>query len=125
MLKLKLWTVLTILWLCAFLTLERIHAPMNIASFVYAMSAILAVITLLLPKLDRRGECLIWGSSLAVLLTLKPLLGYPLFTDEARLGGSAVPLAHALGCLGGFVWWGSRASIGRFARVANPARSAS
>jgi hypothetical protein len=34
--------------------------------------------------------------------------GGALFTDEARLGGTPVPLAHALGALGAMLWLGAR-----------------
>jgi hypothetical protein len=83
--QLKFWTVLTVLWLCTFFTIERLHEPMNIASFVYVITAILSVIVLVLPRLTGQIQFGLFGISLGLLILLKSALEYPIF-------GAALPI---------------------------------
>jgi hypothetical protein len=46
-------------------------------------------------------------------IAIEGIGGVSIFTDPAKLGGLPVPIAHALGCLGGWVSIGSAGSRGQ------------
>lgn len=81
----KLWTVVTLAWLCTLFTIERLHEPMNIASFVYVMVAALAVGVVLLPRISGVQQALLTMGSVATLLIGKIWLEYPVW-------GGALPI---------------------------------
>ena len=91
--RLQLWTVANILWLCFFFTVERLHEPMNISSFVYVMTSLLSITVLLIPRVSDRIEIVLFVVSLVLLLGLKSWLDYPTW-------GSALPITvtEALAC---------------------------
>jgi len=81
----RLWTVVTIAWLCIFFTVERLHEPMNIASFVYVMVAVLAVGIVMLPRISGFRQAILTLGSVITLLIGKTWLAYPVW-------GSALPI---------------------------------
>lgn len=81
----KTWTVATLTWLCTFFTIERLHEPMNIASFVYVLVAALAVGVVLLPRIRVIEQIGLIVGSLSILLIGKTLLGYAVW-------GAALPI---------------------------------
>lgn len=100
----RLTLVALVGWLFLFYNIERIHEPLNIASFVYVLSAAGAVLLLL-----KRGErrTLAWSTlavSLVLLMLLKAQWGYPIVgralpitVTEAAALGLTFALASRLG----------------------------
>jgi hypothetical protein len=119
--RLKFWTVLFVLWLCVFFTIERLHEPMNIASFVYVMTAILSAAVLLYPRLSERNQVGLFVASLGLMLILKRALGYPSL-------GAALPITVTEGlALGITIYLSGRVnfSIQHFQQAALKIASAS
>jgi hypothetical protein len=83
--QIKIWTVLTFGWLCVFFTIERLHEPMNIASFVYVVTALLAIGILSLPRVSTAAQAGLVIGSFVILLVGKAWLGYP-------IGGTSFPI---------------------------------
>ncbi|MBN1217918.1 MAG: hypothetical protein JXM69_03230 [Anaerolineae bacterium] len=84
--RLRLWTTVLIIWLIFLFNIERINSPINIRAYTYVFVAIVAVITLLLPKLRWLPY---W--SLMIVCILAFLL-YKAFWDHRPLWGTALPL---------------------------------
>ena len=91
MTRLRLWVVAVCAWLFAFGNIERLHAPINVASFVYVLTFAVAVATVFWRPVTRWEPYWVSAALLALLLLLKYLLGYP-------LGGSHLPLTVTEGC---------------------------
>lgn len=51
--SLRLWITVLIVWLIFFFNVERINSPINIRSYTYIFVALVAAITLILPRLQR------------------------------------------------------------------------
>ncbi len=79
MLKLRISVVGLLLWLTALLNIERIHEPINLASFVYILTALMATVIIMLPKLRKATLAEITIASLAVYVVTKWTLGYSFF----------------------------------------------
>lgn len=92
MTHLRYWIAATFGWLFAVYNVERIHEPINIASFVYVMAAVISIACVVLPMLRRIS--LPW-MAVAVggsFLLLKVWLGYP-------IAGSHLPITVTEACV--------------------------
>lgn len=86
MAKLRFWVSAALLWLAFLLNIERLYEPINIASFVYVMAALMVVITSVLPLRQRWQAGVLMAVALGLYVALKIVLRYPLL-------GSALPLS--------------------------------
>jgi GGDEF domain-containing protein len=85
MYRFHLWVAAAILWLFALYNVERLHAPINLASFVYVFSAAGALAVLLIPGLRKLGAHWLYLLPLPFFFLLKHALGY-------NIGGTSLPL---------------------------------
>ena len=85
--KLRFWFVALIAWFFLFYNLERLSEPLNIASFVYVLSAILAILIMLPLWPQELSLSWLFAASLGLFLGFKWWLGYPI------LGKEFLPLA--------------------------------
>jgi GGDEF domain-containing protein len=85
MYRLHLWLAAAILWLFALYNVERLHAPINLASFVYVFSAGAALLVLVVPPLRRLGAHWLYLLPLPLYFALKRVLGYD-------IAGAALPI---------------------------------
>lgn len=79
MTRLRLYCAALIAWLFVFFNVERLHAPINLASFVYVMAAVSALAVILVPYLQKQSLVGLLAVLLSATLGLKWLWGYPLF----------------------------------------------
>jgi len=91
MTKLRLWFALLLTWLLVFFNIERFHEPLNIASFVYVLAAVVAILVVVL----RNADGIRFGTLVAVMLfsliVLKRMLGY-------QITGAALPITVTEAC---------------------------
>lgn len=102
---LRTWIIASMAWLFLFYNVERLHEPINIASFVYAFAAAAAIaIVSMRPLRAKKGE-FVWfhGGWLVLFLVLKASMGYkilgaglPLTVTEICAIGGSVFLAHGI-----------------------------
>ena len=78
MAKLRFWVSAALLWLAFLLSIERLYEPINIASFVYVMAALMVVITSVLPLRRRWQAGTLMAVAMCLYLALKIVLRYPL-----------------------------------------------
>jgi hypothetical protein len=83
--RLRFLISIIILWLFLLYNIERLSQPINISSVAYIFIAIVAALTVLVPRLHRLPLWLIVGGPIPVFLALKAGLNYPLW-------GAAIPL---------------------------------
>lgn len=79
------WQAAMVLWMFAFFNVERLHHPLNIASFVYPLAAAAAVAVLLIPAASRATTAALLVPALAAYAIAKATLGVPAL-------GPALPL---------------------------------
>ena len=92
MYRIRLWFAVAILWLLFLFNIERFHEPINIASFVYVLAALVAASLVVFAKLRQVSFFGLCCMILASFLVVKWTLGY------ALLGG-ALPLTITEGCV--------------------------
>ncbi|EMI16422.1 diguanylate cyclase [Rhodopirellula maiorica SM1] len=73
-------------WFFVFYNIERLHAPINLASFVYLLAPTLGMVMLCIPKLHRMPSYWYLPFSLLAVLALREVFGY-------EVSGNAVSLA--------------------------------
>ncbi len=93
MLKLRLLVAGVIAWLFLLYNVERIDGGVNIATFVYFLSAGLAIATVTWHRLTTVWVLALFGLSLVLLLNLKSLWGYGI------LGPALTNTVTEIGCL--------------------------
>ena len=79
MAKLRIWIAATIAWLLIFFNIERFHEPLNIASFVYVLASLAAIVVVALPPRNSSSLGFLVISTLCLHLGLKATLGYQVF----------------------------------------------
>ncbi len=79
---LRLWVAALIVWLFLFFNVERIHEPINIASFVYPFAAAAAILVVTARRLSRRSLAWIQVGLVAAFFGLKVGLGYGLLGPD-------------------------------------------
>lgn len=88
----RIWVAITLGWLFLLFNLERVHEPLNIASFVYVQVTLIGVILLLSHWVRRRSLSVLAITILIPFLVLKPLLNYDLL-------GASLPLTIMEVCI--------------------------
>jgi GGDEF domain-containing protein len=77
--RLRLSVVLLLFWLTALYNIERIHEPINLASFVYVLVAVQSVFVICSPQLRRATLMQFTAANFVFYAALKAYLGYPFF----------------------------------------------
>lgn len=102
--KLRIWFTLFFSWLFVLYNIERLHAPINLASFVYVLAAVLAVPLILSPRLQKLSLVWLVVAVVPLVLGLKAWYGYPitggalpLTVTELGTTGLTVAIAQQLG----------------------------
>ncbi|MEX0820246.1 MAG: hypothetical protein WD070_11665 [Pirellulaceae bacterium] len=91
MTKLRLRTALLLTWLLLFFNIERFHPPVNIASFVYILAALVSIAIVVLRSETRLRFGVVVGATLATFLLVKWVLGY-------QIAHVALPLTVTEAC---------------------------
>lgn len=81
----RFWVVVLLGWLFLLYNIERLSSPINIASFVYVMTIILAALVIFFPRLQRISLPWLLLIPLPFFLGLKYWLGY-------RIAGGNLPI---------------------------------
>jgi hypothetical protein len=105
MAKLRFWVSAALLWLAFLLNIERLCEPINIASFVYVMAAVMVVVTAVLPLRKRWQAGALIVVAMGLFLAMKIWLHYPLFGP-----GLPLTLTEVLAILTSF-WLGRRLTL--------------
>lgn len=79
MLRLRVTVVLLLLWLATLYNVERLHKPINLASFVYVLTGLMAAAIILSPKLRKTTLVEISFVALPLYALIKSYLGYQFF----------------------------------------------
>lgn len=103
--KLRIWCGLFFVWLFVLYNVERLHAPINLASFVYVLAAAIAIPVILFPRLQKLPLAWLVVLVVPLVLGLKAWLGYPISghalpitITELGATGLTVALARQMGC---------------------------
>ena len=78
MIQLRLAFAAFAAWLLLFFNIERVHAPINISSFVYLLAAACGLAVLLWPNAHTIRPTYLLFVTLAIFIGLKLALGYPI-----------------------------------------------
>lgn len=70
------WLALAVAWFFALYNVERLHEPINIASFVYAFAALCAIAVIVVPQLQRMRFRWLMLLPLPFYFGAKAILGY-------------------------------------------------
>lgn len=79
MTTLRIWIAATIAWLLLFLSIERFHEPINLASFVYVLASVAAIAVVAVQRRNSSSLGFLLISTLCLYLGLKVTLGYQVF----------------------------------------------
>lgn len=79
MAKLRIWIAATIAWMLIFFSIERFHEPLNLASFVYVLASVAAIVVVALQRRNSASLGFLLLSMLCLHLGLKATLGYQVF----------------------------------------------
>lgn len=85
MLRFRFWLAALLIWLSVLFNLERLHEPINIASFVYVLAGTLAVCIVVVPPMRKATLGALFALSLLILLGLKLMLGYGVVGESLTL----------------------------------------
>ncbi len=85
-------------WFFIFYNIERLYAPINLASFVYLLAPALGMLLLCVPRLGRVPAYWYFPMAMAAVVGLRYLIGY-------RLDGNAFSLAITEGCATWLTIW--------------------
>lgn len=77
--QLRLWCAIFFGWLFVFYNIERLHAPINIGSFVYVLAAGASVPLIFFAQLQRIRSVWLIVPLVPLILVLKACFGYPIF----------------------------------------------
>ncbi|MGH7128710.1 MAG: hypothetical protein ACREIV_09075 [Planctomycetaceae bacterium] len=117
MMRLRFWTTVMIGWLFWLFNVERIHEPINLASFVYVLAAACAMAVIFWRPLDRPRLWRLLAAAIAGLVILKVWLGHP-------IAGRALPLTVTEACAVGLTIVLARRVAGCLAQFEEGAREA-
>lgn len=78
MIRLRVWITIASIWLFVLFNVERLHAPLNIASFVYVLASGLGTFIVAFPPMRNAAISRLAGVSLVLFLVMKAVLGYPI-----------------------------------------------
>ncbi len=91
MTKLRMRTAYLLAWLLLFFNIERFHAPINIASFVYVLAALVSIAVVVLRTETGVRFGVVVGVMLTTFLFVKWMLGY-------EIAEAALPLTVTEAC---------------------------
>lgn len=114
MLNVRLATVLLVLWLGCLYNIERLHEPINLASFVYVFTAVMAGVIICIPKLRTVRLIEVTLVALPIYGLLKWLQGYEFF-------GAGLPVTVTeicVICVTNFLAWRVAMGIDEFVKSA-------
>jgi GGDEF domain-containing protein len=83
--ELRLWLSLMLVWFFCLYNVERMHAPINLASFVYVLATLVALVVVAMPSLRRVHVAWLLLAPMPLFFAMKAYLGYMIF-------GSNIPL---------------------------------
>ncbi len=83
--ELRLWLTLMLIWFFCLYNVERMHAPINLASFVYVLAALVAFVVVAIPSLRRVHVAWLLLAPMPFFFAMKMHFGYQIF-------GSNIPL---------------------------------
>jgi GGDEF domain-containing protein len=83
--ELRLWLSLMLVWFFCLYNVERMHAPINLASFVYVLATLVALVVVAMPSLRRVHVAWLLLAPMPFFFAMKAYLGYMIF-------GSNIPL---------------------------------
>lgn len=83
--RLKIYLLSILSWFIMFYNMERLIAPINLASFVYVLAAIYTLFVILFSPIYKVNPVALFAGSLVPYFILKVYLGYP-------IGGANLPL---------------------------------
>lgn len=102
--KLRIWFALFFCWLFVLYNVERLHAPINLASFVYVVAGLLAIPVVVSPRLQKLSPVILAAAVVPLVLGLKFQFGYtisgtalPITVTEIGATALTVALAQQLG----------------------------
>lgn len=78
MIRIRIWFAALVAWLFALYSVERIHEPINLASFVYLQAAGCAILIIVVRRLERYPAWQFGAAALVCMVVVKSLLGYEL-----------------------------------------------
>ena len=103
MTRFRFWLVTLLTWLAIVFNLERIHEPINIASFVYVLAGILAAAIVVVPPMRKATLSVLAAGCISLMVVLKAFLGYevvgpslPITVTEATIILITVALSHQI-----------------------------
>ncbi len=103
MTRFRFWLAILLLWLSLLFNLERVHEPINLASFVYVVVGLLAAAIVVVPPMRKATMSALGAGSVLLMILLKVALGYevggthlPLTVTEAAAILTTVVLAHQI-----------------------------
>lgn len=91
MTKLRMRTAFLLAWLLVFFNIERFHAPINIASFVYVLAALVSIAVVVFRSETGLRFGVVVGATLITFLLVKWMLGY-------QMAHAALPLTVTEAC---------------------------
>jgi GGDEF domain-containing protein len=83
--QLRMWCAVFFLWMFVLYNIERLHKPINLASFVYVLAAVTAIPFIVIGPLGRIPSIFILGLTAPLTMALKAWFGY-------SIGGTELPL---------------------------------
>ncbi len=83
--RMRFLVVMLVIWLLFFFSIERLSEPINISRVAYPFAPIMAIVTILVPRLRKVPLWALLGVPIPILLLLKACTGY-------RIWGTALPL---------------------------------
>ena len=89
--KLRLWIGAMAGWLFVLFNVERIHEPINIASFVYVYTAAIVALLICVPRIHSFSPYLLSTLLVSLFVLCKSLIGY-------EVDGIRLPLTITEGC---------------------------
>lgn len=95
---LRIWISASLIWLLVFYNVERFHEPLNIASFVYVYSAIVAVLLIAVKSASTSPIGWMIAGGVATMIAVKCWLGY-------QVVGAALPLSITEACALSLTLW--------------------
>jgi len=90
--RMRLLVAILIIWLFLFYNIERLSKPINITKVAYIFLPLVAILTILVPRLRSVPLWVLLGVPIPVFLALKTGLGFPVL-------GTAIPLTVTEVCV--------------------------
>jgi len=83
--KLRTWLALMLIWLFCLYNVERMHEPINLASFVYVLATLVALVVVAMPSLRRVHVAWLLLAPMPFFFAMKVYFGYEIFGPNIPL----------------------------------------